>query len=127
IPVVVRSHTRQAELFVGCLGEYAAREPRHRRWKAQRRPHAADVHVGNTVVDVPASQTHLIEPRRVTDVPLTWRAAHDRGQTRAAVDTILEDPDFSTIVEFDDVRRPICETACQTAIEYIARLDTVVR
>ena len=106
VPVVPGSYARQAELGVLAAGEHGAGEPGEQRGEVERRLDAADVHVPDALVDVPAAAAHLVEAGRL-HAPLVLGSTHDGVEAHVGVVVALVEPHLGTFVGLDHPGRPV--------------------
>src|SRR5690606_11060948 len=90
----------------------------------QGRIHTREIHVLDTVVDVPRTAAHVLEALRV-ETPLVDRASNDRVEADVRDLLTVVHPDIRT-VPVNDLGCPVGELRRQATLEGTLRLDDVV-
>ena len=124
-PVVPRLRDREPELGIGATREHGSAEPGDLAREVDRRPHAVDVHVTDTRVDVVATEPHVLEAGRLHP-PVLLGPADDRVQPDLEVDLAVELPDLVALDRLDHLRRQVLEPGREATEEHVRRFHEVV-
>ena len=123
VPCPDRRHRKVAVL--GDLLQSLAGKTWKERGEIQRRVHTVEVHVLDTLVDIPCAAAHFVEPGRLEAV-LGHRSSDDRVEANVGQRLPVVHPGLTAVIRVDDPRRAVGELPRNAAFEGVRRLHDVV-
>ena len=124
VPIVVGLDHDLVDRTIRALVQDLPREASPVR-KIQTSELTACIHVANAFVDVPATRTHLVIPRRI-DVEVLTRLPGDRIESEIASLEVAVPPLFDPVLVSENSRRKLFVLRGHMRIEHVGRLSDVV-